>query len=318
MSDLDELEDTIPPAEEIVGSVDWFALAGVGVFYAGILLVGIWAARKGGKATESGESTETETVMLAGRNIGPLVGICTMTATWVGGGYINGTAEMLYSSGLLGCQAPFGYGLSLIFGGLLFAKKMRDEGYVTMLDPFQIRYGSRMGGLLFIPALCGEVFWSAAILSALGATLSVVINVDNTISVVLSAIIAVGYTLFGGLYAVAYTDVVQMTCILFGLILCIPFAWNNKAVAPLSSDADDWLGELKGSDLGVYSDSFLLLIFGGIPWQVYFQRVLSSRSSTYAQMLSYVAALGCFVLAIPPIIIGAIAKSTSKFHQYHR
>lgn len=53
-------------------------------------------------------------------------------------------------------------------GGIFFAKKMRDAGYVTMLDPFQQKFGERMGGLLFIPALCGEIFWSAAILAALG------------------------------------------------------------------------------------------------------------------------------------------------------
>ena len=45
---------------------------------------------------------------------------------------------------------------------------MRSEGYVTMLDPLQDKFGERMGGLLFLPALCGEVFWSAAILGALG------------------------------------------------------------------------------------------------------------------------------------------------------
>jgi high affinity choline transporter 7 len=45
---------------------------------------------------------------------------------------------------------------------------MRREGYVTMIDPFQRKYGERMGGLLFIPAFLGEIFWSAAILSALG------------------------------------------------------------------------------------------------------------------------------------------------------
>ena len=53
-------------------------------------------------------------------------------------------------------------------GGIFFAKKMRKAGYVTMLDPFQQKFGERMGGLLFIPALCGEIFWSAAILAALG------------------------------------------------------------------------------------------------------------------------------------------------------
>ena len=50
----------------------------------------------------------------------------------------------------------------------MFAKKMREAGYVTMLDPFEQRYGRVMAALLYIPALLGEVFWSAAILSALG------------------------------------------------------------------------------------------------------------------------------------------------------
>ena len=54
--------------------------------------------------------------MLAGRNIGMFVGIFTMTATWVGGGYINGTAEIVYTDGLVWCQAPFGYALSLMLG----------------------------------------------------------------------------------------------------------------------------------------------------------------------------------------------------------
>ena len=87
-----------------------------------------------------------------------------------------------------------------------------------MLDPFQEKYGLRMGGLLYIPALLGEIFWSAAILSALGATVSVVINLDRFTSIIVSACIAVFYTLIGGLYSVAYTDVIQLTCIFVGLV----------------------------------------------------------------------------------------------------
>lgn len=103
------------------------------LFYLLILAVGIWAGRK----KQSGNDSEEE-VMLAGRSIGLFVGIFTMTgesvgcvgcpitclirashfptATWVGGGYINGTAEAIYTSGLVWCQAPFGYALSLVFG----------------------------------------------------------------------------------------------------------------------------------------------------------------------------------------------------------
>ena len=56
----------------------------------------------------------------------------------------------------------------------------------------------------------------------------------------------------------------------------------------------------------------LLLIFGGIPWQVYFQRVLSSKTSSGAQKLSFVAGVGCIIMAIPPALIGAIAKNTGE------
>ncbi|XP_017085063.2 high-affinity choline transporter 1 [Drosophila eugracilis] len=275
------------------------------LFYLLILVVGIWAGRK----KQSGNDSEEE-VMLAGRSIGLFVGIFTMTATWVGGGYINGTAEAIYTSGLVWCQAPFGYALSLVFGGIFFANPMRKQGYITMLDPLQDSFGERMGGLLFLPALCGEVFWAAGILAALGATLSVIIDMDHRTSVILSSCIAIFYTLFGGLYSVAYTDVIQLFCIFIGLWMCIPFAWSNEHVGSLSDLEVDWIGHVEPKKHWLYIDYGLLLVFGGIPWQVYFQRVLSSKTAGRAQLLSYVAAAGCILMAIPPVLIGAIAKAT--------
>ena len=44
--------------------------------------------------------------------------------------------------------------------------------------------------------------------------------------------------------------------------------------------------------------------------QVYFQRVLSSKTEGTAQILSFVAAFGCIFMAVPAVLIGAIAKST--------
>ena len=86
------------------------------------------------------------------RNIGLLVGIMTMGATWVGGGFINGSAEQVYNSGLIWTQAPFAYGLSLFISGTFFAKKMRDSSYVTMIDPFTQKYG-KWGALQVLPAV---------------------------------------------------------------------------------------------------------------------------------------------------------------------
>lgn len=53
-------------------------------------------------------------------------------------------------------------------------------------------------------------------------------------------------------------------------------------------------------------------IFGTIPWQAYFQRVLSVRSGRQAQLLSVVGAFSAVILAIPSVVIGAVAVSASK------
>ncbi|XP_053169021.1 high affinity choline transporter 1 isoform X1 [Hemicordylus capensis] len=287
------------------------------VFYLAILFVGIWAAWKTKNTGSDGDRSEA--IIVGGRDIGLLVGGFTMTATWVGGGYINGTAEAVYvpGYGLAWAQAPIGYALSLVIGGLFFAKPMRSKGYVTMLDPFQQIYGKRMGGLIFIPAVMGEMFWAAAIFSALGATISVIIDININISVVISALIAILYTLVGGLYSVAYTDVVQLFCIFLGLWISVPFAMNHPAVRDIGYTAvhevfqDPWLGSVKTLDIYTWIDNFLLLMLGGIPWQAYFQRVLSSSSAMYAQVLSFLAAFGCLVMALPAILIGAIGASTA-------
>lgn len=147
-----------------------------------------------------------------------------------------------------------------------------------------------------------------------GATLAVIIDMDHRTSVILSACIAVFYTLFGGLYSVAYTDVIQLFCIFVGLWMCIPFAWANEHVKSLSDMDVDWIGSVSAEEQWYYIDYGLLLIFGGIPWQVYFQRVLSSKTAGRAQILSYVAAFGCILMAIPPVLIGAIAKATRTYY----
>lgn len=56
-------------------------------------------------------------------------------------------------------------------------------------------------------------------------------------------------------------------------------------------------------------------IFGGIPWQVYFQRVLSCKTAAKAKGLSLAASFGCVLMAVPAVLIGAIGASTGKYEQ---
>jgi len=302
------------------GDLDTTGLAIILAFYLLVAGVGVWA---GWKNRDKGKSAKNGYVV-GGRDINMFVGIFTMTATWVGGGYINGSAEAIYSSGLLWCQSPVGYSLSMIVGGLFYAKRMRASGATTMIDPLQKVYGRFAGALLVIPAVMGELFWSASILAALGSTLAVILNLPVTPTIIVSAAVAVFYTLFGGIYAVAYTDVIQMILMIIGLFLAIPFVLTNKALPEegigLSYTNDSitneiteygqpiWIGEIKEGEIALWIDSMIMLIFGGLPWQAYFQRVLSAESDKAAQTLSFVAPAGCILLVIPPILIGAGAR----------
>ncbi|XP_060682928.1 high affinity choline transporter 1-like [Hemiscyllium ocellatum] len=293
-------------------------LVAVVVFYIVILGTGIWASRKSKREEKKCSGAKSEVAMIGGRNIGTLVGIFTMTATWVGGGFINGIAEIVYlpHRGLSWAQAPITYCLNLILGGLFFAKPMRTNQYVTMMDPLQIKFGKVMSSLLLIPAILGDIFWSAAILAALGATMTVILDIETYLTILISACVVIIYTLLGGLYSVAYTDVMQMIFIIISLWLCVPFTIKNPAVGDIKYTMvnehyqSPWIGKIEVKQIGRWIDDLLYMSLGGIPWQVYFQRVLAASSVSQAQKTSYVAGVLCFILSLPSIIIGAVAVST--------
>ena len=128
---------------------------------------------------------------------------------------------------------------------------MRDKKYVTMMDPFQIRYGRLLSGALVLPALLVDVLWVSCTLLGLGkhtlhiqcahfhyvdegkalifvypclwvcltgATMSVILDLPYVYTVWISSAVAIIYTLSGGLYSVAYTDVIQLSLIFVGLV----------------------------------------------------------------------------------------------------
>ncbi len=284
--------------------VHWGGLVSMLAFYCAIYWLGIWAAQK------QRDDSITE-MILAGRSIPLGVAALSMTATWVGGGYINGTAEATYASGLLNVQAPWGYALSLVIGGILFAPRMRRFRFTTMLDPLEMRFGKGAAALLYLPALTGEIFWTAAILTALGTTFGTVLGLDFVPSILLSATIAIAYTVVGGLWAVAITDVVQIVILIVGLWAVIPVA-----TAGLGGLQRTW--QLYQASWGAgppvavnwinWWDSALLLIFGGIPWQVYFQRVLAARDESTARWMSILAGVLCLIAAFPAVVIGAVGR----------
>ncbi|KAH7963425.1 hypothetical protein HPB52_021149 [Rhipicephalus sanguineus] len=106
------------------------------------LAIGVWAGRKlhieahrmislpvqadGAHPTNEGEYFLLR-YFIYNRLMPLLLGVSSLTgtdvltcranaATWVGGGFLIGAAEAVYKYGIIRCQAPFGYALSLVLG----------------------------------------------------------------------------------------------------------------------------------------------------------------------------------------------------------
>src|SRR5262245_8894507 len=179
------------------------ALLTIVLIYAAFVAVGWLASRRAGGGADE--------FMVAGRAMPLWLATMTMTATWVDGGYLLGTAEGVYHSSLAsGLQGGVCFGISLIIGGVFFARRMRALEDHTLVDPFEARFGSRWAVVLAVPAVLAETFWSAELLVALGSTFGVVLDLNLATGIIISAVVVTFYTMAGGMWAVAYTDAFQL------------------------------------------------------------------------------------------------------------
>ncbi len=288
------------------------ALATIGLMYAAFLVVGWLASRK----VKNGTAAD---LILAGRAMPLWIATLTMTATWVDGGYLLGTAEGTFKSSLAsGVQGGLCFGISLILGGLFFARVMRRHEFTTLIDPFEARFGKRWAAVLFVPAMLAEVFWSAELLVAIGSTFGVILDMPLPTAILLSATVVTAYTMAGGMWSVAYTDVMQLGLVALGLCVALPFAL--EASGGLRESLDSYL-TTRADRGGIFPhgafwtlpaiagwwEVSLMLMLGGIPWNCYFQRVLSCQSPVKAQQHSLAAGLLTIAFTIPPVLLGIAA-----------
>ncbi|MBI2825625.1 MAG: sodium:solute symporter family protein [Planctomycetia bacterium] len=294
--------------------VFWGGVATVGAMFAVFLAIGWLAARKVRHKAPA-------ELMLAGRTMPLWIAVLTTTATWVDGGYLLGTVENTQRSLASGLQGGVCFGLSLVLGGLFFAGRMRRLEFTTLIDPFEARFGRTWAAVLAVPAMLGELFWSAELLVAIGATCGVILNIDLSTAIIASAAVVTCYTFIGGMWSVAYTDVFQLALVPIGMLAALPFAlaqtgglaatWDHYSSAlgslaaplpPLGGDSQWPLASRV-----VWWDLTAMLILGGIPWNCYFQRVLSCQTVAKARWHSVIAGFLTIALTVPPVILGIAA-----------
>src|SRR5581483_8836938 len=163
--------------------------------------------------------------------------------------------------------------------------------------------------------------WTAAQLTALGLVFSTLTDgaVSLSTGIIVSGIFVLAYTIWGGMWSVAMTDLFQSVMILVGLALVAwvvgDMAGGPGKVLAAASEANKFDFWPKGGtkEWLAFVTAFLTLAIGSIPQQDIFQRVTSAKNERTAIMGSLLggAVYFCFVFVPIFIVLAALTVDPS-------
>jgi solute:Na+ symporter, SSS family len=283
-------------------------LIGVGIYVVVMLAVGILVA---GKSESMGDFA------VSGRNMSLTVCSVSIVATWFGSGPMMGSAAAAYAGNTLEVlRDPVVSGVSLLIAGFFFVRTYRRSGRITHVEFYETRIGNLAGVISAFVNLIAGAIWLGAVLFAFGVVFETLTGQPAALGILGGTLVIVVYTMFGGLKAVAATDVLQMAFIMIGVLalflVVLDDAGGIAKVArrmpehafrfvPEGNTFNDWFSYFQ-----VWFSSGLVAI--GVLSLV--QRAMAARSEQVAQNAFYIAGIGYLMFGMIPVMLGYIATAT--------
>ena len=250
--------------------------------------------------------------VVAGRSLPIYIVTATVFATWFGSETVLGISATFLEEGMHGIVAdPFGSSLCLILVGLLFAKPLYRMKLLTIGDYYKRRYNHVVEVSTSICIILSYLGWVSAQMTALGLVFNILSGgqVDPQTGIIIGATIVLLYTLFGGMWSVALTDFFQMTIIIVGLgyiaWLVSGMAGGVDVVVQHAADSGKFnlLPDMNPRDIIAFLAAWTTMMFGSIPQQDVFQRVMSAKDEKTAMRGSVLGGSLYFLFAFIPIFI---------------
>ncbi len=279
----------------------------VAVYLLALLAIGWWCHR-----TRIGGMTD---FLLAGRRLGVPLCAGAMAATHFGGGAVMGGAAYGFEHGLAGAWYGIATGVGLLALALATARRFRALALYTVPEWLEGRYSSRglrlAAALLSLAALVGIL---AAQVNAARAAFAVT-GLDPLLAAVLATAVFVAYTAFGGLWAAAVSDLVQIVIAGAGVVLAavvvlvrvggvegLRAALAGQGVGP---EALHLTGQGPAFVAWVLVPTVMYTLIG----QDFYQRLFAARSPAVARTSAIVGGLVLVALAAAPVVVGMGARA---------
>jgi SSS family transporter len=278
-------------------------VAFVALYLAVTIAIGLWAARRVHNARD---------FLVAGRSLPLYMSVATVFATWFGAETVLAVSSTFLKEGLQGIVAdPFGFSLCLVFVGLFFARAFYRMDLLTIGDFYRKRYGRATELITSLCITVSYLGWTSAQMIALGLVFNALSGgaITMPVGIALGAGCVLVYTLFGGMFSVAFTDLFQTVIIVAGMLylawVLAGMAGGAEAVVAHAFTAGkfEFWPKLEAKEMLAFFAAWLTAAVGGIPQQDVFQRVTSAKDERTAVRGSLIGGALYFVLAFVPIFL---------------
>ncbi len=265
--------------------------------------IGLWAAMRVRNAKD---------YVVAGRSLPLAMTTATVFATWFGAETVLSVSATFAKDGLGGIIAdPFGATFCLFFVALFFARAFYRMDLLTIGDFYRKRYNKPVELITSVAITISYLGWTSAQLTALGLVFSVLSGgaISLNTGIVIGGAIVLGYTIWGGMWSVAMTDMFQSVVILVGLCaiawLVSDMAGGTGKVIAAAVEAGRFEFWPKGGakEWLAFVAAWMTLAVGSIPQQDIFQRVTSARNEKTAVRATLLGGAIYFCFAFVPIFI---------------
>ncbi|MDR2220289.1 MAG: sodium:solute symporter family protein [Methylobacillus sp.] len=267
------------------------------------VLIGLYAATR---------VHNTKDFAIAGRHLPFYMVVATVFATWFGSEAVLGIPASFLQDGLSGIVAdPFGSSICLILVGLLFAAPLYRMNLLTIGDFYKKKYGRSIEVLTTIAIVISYLGWVSAQITALGLVFNVVSGgeISQLAGMWIGASTILIYTYFGGMWAVAITDLLQMAIIIIGMLLIgnevSEQVGGVSTVVQHAAAAGkfEFFPELDFKAIITFVATLVTMMLGSIPQQDVFQRVQSARTIKIAVWGSVLGGVLYFLFTFVPIFL---------------
>ena len=277
----------------------WFVI----IYWVVSVGIGLWAALR---------VKNTADFAAAGHSLPLPIVTATVFATWFGSETVLGIPATFLKDGFGGIVAdPFGSSLCLILVGLFFARHLYNRRMLTIGDFFREKYGRTVEVLVTLCIVVSYLGWVAAQIKALGLVFNVVSEgaITQTGGMLIGAGSVLIYTLFGGMWAVAITDFIQMIIIVVGMLYIggeMTAQTGGIGVvierASAAGKFNFWPEMNLASILGFVA-ALCTMMLGSIPQQDVFQRITSSKNVNIAVQAALLGGVLYFIFAFVPLYL---------------